>query len=37
MTGASILQSYGRANVSVLTGGPDDWATAAGVELVRGA
>jgi rhodanese-related sulfurtransferase len=37
MTGASILQSYGRANVSVLTGGPDDWATAAGIELARGA
>jgi rhodanese-related sulfurtransferase len=37
MTGASILESYGRADVSVLAGGPDDWATAPGFELVHGA
>jgi hydroxyacylglutathione hydrolase len=37
MTGASILESYGRADVSVLAGGPDDWATATGIELVHGA
>ncbi len=37
MTGASILESYGRADASVLAGGPDDWATATGIELVHGA
>jgi glyoxylase-like metal-dependent hydrolase (beta-lactamase superfamily II)/rhodanese-related sulfurtransferase len=34
MTGASILVAAGRHDVSVLVGGPDDWARVAGARLV---
>jgi hydroxyacylglutathione hydrolase len=33
MTGASILAAAGRDDVSVLVGGPEDWARAAGAQL----
>ena len=33
MTGASILAAAGRADVSVMVGGPEDWARAAGAQL----
>jgi hydroxyacylglutathione hydrolase len=33
MSGASILAAQGRANVSVLRGGPEDWADATGRPL----
>lgn len=33
MTGASILAAAGRDDVSVMVGGPDDWARAAGTSL----
>jgi rhodanese-related sulfurtransferase len=33
MTAASLLVAHGRADVSVLAGGPDDWATATGRAL----
>jgi hydroxyacylglutathione hydrolase len=33
MTAASILAASGRADVSVLAGGPDDWASATGRDL----
>jgi hydroxyacylglutathione hydrolase len=33
MTGASILAAAGRDDVSVMVGGPEDWAHAAGAEL----
>ncbi len=33
MTGASILAAAGRGDVSVMVGGPDDWARVAGAEL----
>ncbi len=33
MTAASILAARGRTDVSVLTGGPDDWAKATGRAL----
>jgi glyoxylase-like metal-dependent hydrolase (beta-lactamase superfamily II)/rhodanese-related sulfurtransferase len=33
MTGASILAAAGRNDISVLVGGPDDWAHAAGAPL----
>ena len=33
MTGASILAAAGRDDVSVLLGGPEDWAHAAGAPL----
>ena len=33
MTAAAILVAHGRADVSVLAGGPDDWATATGRAL----
>jgi hydroxyacylglutathione hydrolase len=34
MTAASLLASRGHHDVSVLAGGPDDWATATGIDLV---
>ncbi|HEX4778601.1 MAG TPA: MBL fold metallo-hydrolase [Acidimicrobiia bacterium] len=37
MTGASILERRGLRDVSVLTGGPDDWAAATGRSLDTGA
>ena len=33
MSAASILTAHGRVDVSVLAGGPDDWATATGRAL----
>jgi glyoxylase-like metal-dependent hydrolase (beta-lactamase superfamily II)/rhodanese-related sulfurtransferase len=37
MTGASLLARRGRREVSVLDGGPADWASRSGVSLVSGA
>ena len=37
MTGASLLERAGHRDVSVLVGGPDDWATAHGTALETGA
>ncbi|MDQ3738690.1 MAG: rhodanese-like domain-containing protein [Actinomycetota bacterium] len=36
MTGASMLEARGHHDVTVLTGGPDDWHLATGVDLVSG-
>lgn len=36
MTGASILQAAGHQDVSVLAGGPGDWAAATGIDLAVG-
>ena len=33
MTAASVLAARGRTDVSVVAGGPDDWATATGRAL----
>jgi glyoxylase-like metal-dependent hydrolase (beta-lactamase superfamily II)/rhodanese-related sulfurtransferase len=33
MTGASVLEQAGRANLAVVVGGPEDWAAATGREL----
>ena len=33
MTAASVLTARGRTDVSVLAGGPEDWATATGLAL----
>ena len=37
MTGASLLERAGHRDVSVLVGGPDDWASAHGTALETGA
>ncbi|GAA3349497.1 MBL fold metallo-hydrolase [Amorphoplanes nipponensis] len=37
MTAATLLERTGRRDVSVLVGGPDDWATATGHQLKRSA
>jgi hydroxyacylglutathione hydrolase len=36
MTAASVLERFGHAEVSVLVGGPDDWATSHGMGLETG-
>jgi len=36
MTGASLLERAGHADVTVLVGGPDDWATSHGTGLATG-
>ena len=36
MTGASILQAHGHAELVVLDGGPDDWSAATGRSLEVG-
>ena len=36
MTGASVLERAGRADVAVLLGGPSDWATASGRAVATG-
>ena len=36
MTGASVLERLGHREISVLTGGPTDWARDTGAELVTG-
>ncbi len=36
MTAASILAAWGRENLAVAVGGPDDWAAASGRSLETG-
>jgi glyoxylase-like metal-dependent hydrolase (beta-lactamase superfamily II)/rhodanese-related sulfurtransferase len=36
MTGASVLEAVGRSDLSVLIGGPEEWATASGRKLAIG-
>ena len=35
MTGASLLEAAGHHDLSVLTGGPDDWHATTGIDLQR--